>query len=78
MINEFINRIIVDPMLPRYEMVRCTWKERLFTCPWEPWRGYKKVPIDMVYVVNNMVICRPDQAQMLKKEIQNEKNNYFM
>ena len=40
--------------LTRSERVRRSWRERLFSWPWRPWRGLKfiTVPDEKVYEVN--------------------------
>lgn len=31
---------------PSYTLVRRTWRERLFSLPWRPWQGTRRVPVD--------------------------------
>ena len=32
---------------PEYEIVKRTWKDRLFTKPWQPTRKYKRVMVSL-------------------------------
>lgn len=49
-----------------------SWKERLFSWPWKPW---KKVNITMVpdrqvyYSKDNVVYCHPEVAKQLRMEL---------
>lgn len=53
--------------------LRRTWRERLFTWPWRPWRATRKifiqVPDPNFYVVGDMVLCHPAMARELRERL---------
>jgi len=60
---------------PEYELVKRTWKERLFTRPWEPRRKYKQVMIELnpqMYRINvnggYKILAHPAFKEQLYRE----------
>lgn len=55
------------------EWVNRTWKERLFSTPWKPWRSRKLVTISFpdpdVYVMGNRIIGHPVTLAKLRSEL---------
>ena len=53
-----------------------TWKERLFTWPWKPFKAYNttipQVPSGEVIIVDDYFIMHPFIADAFKKSIENE------
>lgn len=53
-----------------YEQVR-SWKERLFTFPWKPFKKFKVcyriASSKDVFVIDNMLVCHPVIAEELRK-----------
>jgi hypothetical protein len=51
-------------VIQRDEIVKRTWKERLFSLPWRPWIDIRLVihydPDPHVYVYGNRLIAHPD------------------
>jgi hypothetical protein len=56
-----------------YEVVR-TWKERLFTKPWRPLKKTRtvvpQVPSREVIRFQNKMVCHPEVAKELRRQIQ--------
>ena len=44
-------RVYEDPFCMTGEEVRRTWKERLFTRPWRPWRKTKHISVPALFYV---------------------------
>lgn len=42
-------KIIQDKMVSDYESVKRTWRERLFSWPWKPWKKFNSVYNPKVY-----------------------------
>lgn len=69
----YTQKIITDPNMTEvtgsYEKIR-TWKERLFTRPWKPWKKYKTVitrkPSTMVYTYHNYMVMHPETARVIR------------
>ena len=63
----------------KIEFVNRTWKERLFTIPWTPWKKTKvvqhKIPKQEFYLIDSkefggkVVICYPVMVDELKKSL---------
>ena len=64
--NETImgRRVIVSPHLTK--RVPRSWRERLFSWPWQPWRATKAVPSDEVLLMDGMLVMHPATYVMLK------------
>ena len=63
-------KVLVSPYLPDYFDVRRTWKERLFTLPWRPWREFKSVYSPQILALDeNTILCSERMAKRLKKEL---------
>jgi hypothetical protein len=45
-------RVLVSDYLTDFDLVRRTWKERLFARPWRPWKKYKQIEKPPPYYVN--------------------------
>lgn len=64
-----------------YEDLR-SWKERLFTRPWRPFKRIKtivpKVPSEEFYLTANGVIMHPVMAAKLKREFEREHFGAFI
>jgi len=55
------------------ETVGRSWKERLCSWPWRPWRKTKVVqaPSDKVYRMNtNTLVCHPVVAEQIRNHVQ--------
>lgn len=73
-----IFNILENPFLvvdgESYEVPR-TWKERLFTLPWHPFKRTKtiipKVPNKNVYFANNGTVCiaHPETARIIREKL---------
>lgn len=65
--------IIQNPYLVKSETVQRSWKERLFTWPWKPWRRTKilQVPSNeaIVDAINHKVYVHPEFYETLKKSL---------
>lgn len=73
---EDINMVDLDK--PQYTEQRRTWKERLFTLPWHPFKKIKTVttypPMKNFYMVGRMIICHPVMKQSLIAAMRTEGN----
>lgn len=59
---EFKYKILTSEYLA--DTVLRTWKERLFSWPWRPWKKTKKVPFNEVFLWNgDTIICHPSMEQ---------------
>ena len=63
-------------LLTRVEAVRRTWKERVFTRPWRPWRKIKHVtgPDPDMMRVNGMYYGHPATVAKLRKVLDQKTN----
>lgn len=77
----FLNsiRIIENPILTMegtpYEVKR-TWKERLFTLPWEPLKATKtvvpQVPSTEIIYANGVMVMHPEMANKIRKQLESK------
>ena len=49
-----------------------TWRERLFSRPWQPWVGAKTISVEVpskqiLNVGNSMLICHPEMLKAIRK-----------
>ena len=49
-------KVIASINVPDYETVKRTWRERLFTLPWRPFKSTKSVYKPIAYIFNNVVL----------------------
>ena len=78
--------IIEDPNLLRFEdtLEKRTWKERLFTLPWNPFKLNKTViislPSEEVYFVgergDRKIVCHPEMVEKIKKAIKERPSDF--
>lgn len=68
--------IITSPQAcdPEYEFVKRSWRERLFTRPWEPRRKYNRVLVKLnpkMYKIKfrglNTIVCHPSIYEQVKR-----------
>ncbi len=55
--------------------VRRSWRERLWSWPWRPWRATKtivpQVPSKSFYLIgNDTVLCHPAQVAELRRKVE--------
>jgi len=69
-------KIVPSPELGDLEDkdVTRTWKERLFSWPWEPWKVMKTVQVfvpskEVIIFGENTILCHPDLVEPLVKAI---------
>jgi hypothetical protein len=43
-----------------------SWRERLFSRPWKPWRRTKMVPSHEVLIYGSMVVVHPEVGRELR------------
>ena len=75
-------RICTNPNLldTKYKFVERTWKERLFSWPWDPWMHLKyisyTVPSEGIYNLpsQNTMIMHPVMARRLQEAIEAREN----
>ena len=69
---------MVDVNDPQYHEQRRTWKERLFTLPWRPFKKTKTIttypPLKSYYLMGRMILCHPIMKQSLIAAIRTEGN----
>lgn len=68
-----------NPLLTEQEeyTIRRTWKQRLLTRPWRPWRATivrtRRVPSKQIYALNGAFFAHPETATriraMLKEQV---------
>lgn len=61
-------KIIETDLVPIKQELKRTWKERLFSLPWRPWKATKIEPV--FYIINKpdkkWVITHPENAKNIK------------
>lgn len=50
-------RVVTDRHITDFYYAKRTWKERLFTLPWRPWKREEAKYCPMGYVMPDGVIC---------------------
>jgi len=64
---------MVDLKNPQYHEQRRTWKERLFTLPWQPFKKTKIIttypPLKDYYLIGNRLVGHPVAIRELKRAI---------
>ena len=77
--NSYMNRLygyqiveslsMVDVNNPEHVEQKRTWKERLFTLPWRPFKKTKTLtifpPLKNYYLIGNTILCHPAMKQGL-------------
>jgi hypothetical protein len=59
--------VIANPFVDDYDSVTRTWKERLFTLPWQPWVSTKVVYNPKAFFISEgTIICSPRTAEELR------------
>lgn len=72
-------RVVRDSRLTKagnpYEVER-TWKERLFTRPWEPLKATRtvvpQIPSDQFIFTKDCIVCHPEMVSKLGEFLQNK------
>lgn len=59
--------IISSQYVSDYETVKRTWKERLFSKPWSPFKTHKQVYKPYVFKLNGLIIVSPATYARLKE-----------
>lgn len=67
--KRLLEKLHPDRNIGDIEFVERSWKERLFTWPWNPFNKYKTLECNMVYRVNGEFICSYKTYEILKKEL---------
>ncbi len=63
-------QIITDPYVSDYDQVRRTWRERLFSWPWQPFVKFKTVYSPKYYKIEgNKILCSPQSAAQLQAHL---------
>lgn len=63
-------KVIIDNHVRDYDLVKRTWKERLFTWPWKPFKKYNSVFNPKYYKFGNEnILCSPQGYEILKREL---------
>lgn len=52
-------KVIISPYVSDTKIVRRTWKERLFSLPWRPFRQMNVVDSQKIYQVGDQLIVSP-------------------
>jgi len=68
-------KIIPSPYM--VDLVKRTWKERLFSWPWKPQKKYNRVPSEEVYILkrssDSVIVCHPMTEAKLRRLLNNAK-----
>lgn len=61
--------VVVNPFISDYTRIKRTWKERLFTKPWQPLKVYKRVEDRKVYYNGQAIYMSYEIRAMLLKDL---------
>lgn len=73
-------QVITSPHLARYKLVRRSWKERLFSRPWQPLRRFNQVERDggevIIDKLNRRIYASPLVINTLKQRLAEQEKNH--
>lgn len=69
-------RVFIDPNALTTEKISRTWKERLFTWPWKPFKKFNEIKKPGCYRVGDNMIVHPEVWEEIKKEVEAQKWNF--
>lgn len=61
-------RVVPNMYISDVETVERSWKERLFTFPWEPFKKYKEVYNPRVWLVGDDILVSYETYSRMMKE----------
>jgi hypothetical protein len=66
-------KVIVNPNIFYSEKVERSWKERLFTLPWKPFKKFIEINKPGCYRYENTLFIHTEIWEELKKQMESEK-----